>query len=340
MNNKIIIYSLISMILLSTAAGLVMQNLRINNCRAQQAAASAGTWGTVCDNTYPGTALFYDDTTYEVHQVRKQGSGYWAGLRINSTNTSVTDCSEITKVMLCYKWWSATAEIQTCDISVDADHGASYTAVTTTCPGTTEPGAMTCTDVTSLESWTCSNFFASDAALAKSELVHSGAGANGYFDITWDVLYFNVTYNVTVTPVLSFTITLPGQSPVLSNTSAPYPTTGVMFFNATGYNSPNTVPCVGESTDCQNDTLPFFQFQNTGSIALNWSLYLNASMPANIVLKGDTDNDPTGATTITTTPWITYSNIATSETRDVWMWVDFNGVTVSDTTNRTLTHKT
>lgn len=172
----------------------------IKQCYAEDAATSSGSWGTVCDNTYPGAALFYDDSSYEVHRVRKLGGGlYWAGLRINSTNTSVTDCDRINSVYLCYKWWSATTDIQTCDISVDANGGASYTAVTTTCPGTSEPTGVTCTDVTSLETWTCDNFFGSTGASAKSELRSSGGG-NGYFDITWDVLYFNVTYESDTTP--------------------------------------------------------------------------------------------------------------------------------------------
>ncbi|MBW2984271.1 hypothetical protein KY361_04100 [Candidatus Woesearchaeota archaeon] len=197
---------------------------QIGDCSAEDNAASAGLWNSICDNPYPGTALFYDDTTYETHTLTK-GGNTWAGLRINSTNTSVTDCVSIVEVYFCYKWWAATTRTQSCDISVDADGGASYTAVTTTCPGTTEPGTVTCTDVIPLESWTCDNF-GSIGALAKSEAQHSGGGPGDPYEVTWDVFYFNVTYS-------TVDIVYPTWSNNKTNASDATKTQETVYFNVT-----------------------------------------------------------------------------------------------------------
>ncbi|MGM5482908.1 MAG: hypothetical protein ACQESF_05575, partial [Nanobdellota archaeon] len=171
--------------------------MKIEMCRAQNLASSPSTWGTLCDNTYPGSALFYDDSNYEVHSIEKQGgTTKWAGLRINSSNSSVNNCDEIKSVKFCYKWWASTTRTTSCDISIDSDKGASYSTLTTACPANGEPTEITCVDVTTNENWQCSNFFGPSAtgAMAKSELVSSGAGGNGVYDVYWDVFYFNVTY--------------------------------------------------------------------------------------------------------------------------------------------------
>jgi len=57
----------------------------------------------------------------------------------------------IQKVTLCHKWWSVTALLGNCDISVDANTGANYSLVNNTCPGIAEPAGITCKDITSLE---------------------------------------------------------------------------------------------------------------------------------------------------------------------------------------------
>ncbi|MBN2142638.1 hypothetical protein JW711_04880 [Candidatus Woesearchaeota archaeon] len=194
----IIILFLLVMSLVFVIATPRLDQVQIASCIAEDAASSAGTWGTACDNAYPGTVLHQDDESYEVHTIRRVGvNSYWGGLRINSSNLSVLDCKSIVDVAFCYKWWSATDNITNCDVSVDADGGASYTAIDTSCPGISEPGGVTCVNVTSLEGWNCSHFFGSSAsgALAKSEGQHNGQGENGYYDVTWDVFYFNVTYD-------------------------------------------------------------------------------------------------------------------------------------------------
>jgi len=158
-----------------------------------------GSFGRACDSI-SGDSLIADDSNLETHTwARGKGITRWGGVRINSSNTSITNCDSITKVELCYKWWNQQLlgnSPNSCDISVDADGGASYTAVTTTCPGTSEPSSMTCVDVTSLENWDCGTFFGPSAtgALAKSELSRtSGIGYHGGRGV-WDVLFFNVSY--------------------------------------------------------------------------------------------------------------------------------------------------
>jgi hypothetical protein len=55
-----------------------------------------------------------------------------------------------------------------------------------------------------------------------------------------------------------------------------------------------------------------------------------------MTLKGKTDNNPAGATTITTSGWLVASSIAASSSQNAWLWTDFSGAKVSDATSRTL----
>ena len=81
-----------------------------------------------------------DDGTLETHTY---GTNKYAGVRIQSVNTSVT-CSSIDEVYICYEWWAEVGDtLIDCDISVDANGGANYTAVNSSCPGTTaNPGVI------------------------------------------------------------------------------------------------------------------------------------------------------------------------------------------------------
>jgi len=174
--------------------------LTIQQCNGEDNQNSPGTWGA-CDNAYPGTALFDDDATYETHTFQRQGSNLrWAGLRTNSSNTTITNCISISQAYFCYKWWADSNHSTNCDISVDANNGASYSAVTTTCPQVGEPASVTCTNVTGLETWTCGNFFGTTGALAKSEVQHDATAGNDVHTVTWDVFYFNVSYTIDNAP--------------------------------------------------------------------------------------------------------------------------------------------
>jgi len=135
--------------------------------------------------------------------------------------------------------------------------------------------------------------------------------------------------------VVGFTITLPSQDPVYAAEGGN--ATANIEFNLTGGNTATDVaPCLASTTTCQTDAIPIFQFTNTGSATLNWYIYLDSSLPASITLKGDTDSNPAGATTITTSGWLVASSIPASESRSAWLWADFNGASVSDATTRSL----
>jgi hypothetical protein len=167
----------------------------VSSCSAEDNEPAKGSFAGACDDI-TGARLEHDDLAYENHTYQKNE---YAGVRINSINTTITDCGSINSVKICYKWWrTSTATPVDCDVSVDADGGASYTAVTTACPGIMEPASANCTDVTSLENWTCENFFGSSGtrAYAKSEISRIGTGAATTETATWDMLYFDVNYTL------------------------------------------------------------------------------------------------------------------------------------------------
>jgi hypothetical protein len=160
-----------------------------------------GEWDDSCDGQYPDSCgagddlVTCDDGIQETHTALRSGKEYYyGGLKINSYNTAVNNCYNITKVEFCYEWWSDSSNnLQDCDISVDANGEASYSTVTTTCPGSSAPG-MTCADVTSSETWVCSNFFGSSGTRAVAKSEGQKSGGPGSATINWDVFYFNITY--------------------------------------------------------------------------------------------------------------------------------------------------
>jgi hypothetical protein len=160
-----------------------------------------GDWDESCDGQYPNSCGSGDDLVtcndgfQETHTALRSGKEYYyGGLKINSYNTAVNNCYNITKVEFCYEWWAnSNNNLQDCDISVDANGEASYSAITTTCPGSSPPG-VTCADVTSLETWICSNFFGSSGTRAVAKAEGQKSGGPGSATISWDVFYFNITY--------------------------------------------------------------------------------------------------------------------------------------------------
>jgi len=126
----------------------------IQDCDAEDF-ATQGSFADACD--FPsGSALAADGGNVETHTYGKTTNQY-GGVRISQYDSSITTCTNITKVDLCYEWWGSFTS-QDCDVSVDADGGVSYTAVTTDCPGLVAQPGITCVDVTLNESWTCDSF--------------------------------------------------------------------------------------------------------------------------------------------------------------------------------------
>ena len=167
----------------------------VSVCDAESGEGTPGTFEDSCDSV-DGSNLESDKGVLETHSYSQNS---YAGVRVQSVNTSVGNCGSITNVELCYEWWGDVGNtLSDCNISVDADGGASYTIMNSTCPGTVANPGVNCINITANESWVCSNFFGSSGikALAKSELKRDGGG--GSSTATWDVFFFNVSYDLDV----------------------------------------------------------------------------------------------------------------------------------------------
>ncbi len=196
----------------STVATLRAQACSAENLGAQNSYASA------CDGIYPGNCggeeitdfLSCDDGSSETQTFN---TAQYGGVNISSYNSSVTNCATTGDVFLCYEWWIVGSNPASCLIAVDADGGGSYSNVTTTCPGTSANPGLTCTNVTSLETWTCSNFFGSSGtrAMARDEITRTGIAAGGQV-LTTDALFFNVTYVLADQTAPSVTINFPANT--------------------------------------------------------------------------------------------------------------------------------
>ncbi|MEK6917650.1 MAG: hypothetical protein AABW51_01765 [Nanoarchaeota archaeon] len=187
-------------------------------CSAEDNAAQGSFAGT-CDGVYPracGTGNDLVSCNDNIRETHTSGNtANWGGIKIQTFNSSVTNCQSISQVFFCYERWVSAATITQCDISVDANGGASYSVVTSICPTTLINSGITCTDVTSLESWACSNFFGASGtrALAKSEFRKSGGG--GTRTMNWDVFYFNITYTqANQAPTIDSISSIPSLPPI------------------------------------------------------------------------------------------------------------------------------
>ena len=77
-------------------------------------------------------------------------------------------------------------------------------------------------------------------------------------------------------PSVSFIMQLPGDRNTTANETGNW--TEDVWFNATGGNSKEVVPCVAGTVDCQTSGVPFYRFWNMGNIVLNWTLFVNESL--------------------------------------------------------------
>ncbi len=172
--------------------------LRAQACNQENDQATKGTFDLACDTTYPGAcgagsnAVSCNDNINETFS--SSASSNWGGINVTYFNSSITDCGSITQVFLCYEWWASATSIQNCDISVDVNGGASYTEVTTSCPGITSNPGVICNNATSLETWACSNFFGTSGTRALAKAHGQKSSGSGSRTFTLDVLFFNVTY--------------------------------------------------------------------------------------------------------------------------------------------------
>ena len=99
----------------------------------------------------------------------------------------------------------------------------------------------------------------------------------------------------------------------------------------------NLNPCVGTSSNCQNSTTPFFIYKNTGNINLDFSIYLNSSLPSVFSLKANTENNSATANLVNTSPLVVGSNIIADQNFSLWFYGDFINAYPTDNTNVSLT---
>jgi len=130
---------------------------------------------------------------YVVELTQSGRTNRYMGLYTESFNPHITNCELIQEVDLCYEWWDGES-LAECLIAVDADGNTSFTNVTTMCPNVTSNPGLTCTDITSLESWTCNNFFGTNGTKSVAATQFRTTGTSAPIEIFSDALYFNVTY--------------------------------------------------------------------------------------------------------------------------------------------------
>ena len=149
------------------------------------------------------------------------------------------------------------------------------------------------------------------------------------------------TVHYIISTVVAFTLTLPGQSGVTSNSTGA-PTPDIEFVSATGTDT-DINPCVYPSTAfCQNATTPIFEFDNTGTVDLNISVVLNSDPSACINHTGAASYAGAGTGVQISTANVTVvTDYTPAAAATPWyMKADFSGCTAGDSTTRTLTSST
>ncbi len=213
------------------------------SCTKENYSATPYNYALACTGTYPaacgGGAGNDKISCYDgYNESAVFGPSRYGGITATSYNSSVTNCSSITQVYACYGWYMNNSGSYTCTVQVSANGGSSFVNVTTTCPGTSD--SFTCTNVTSLQSWTCGNFFGPSGtrAIIRDQINKSGSANHGVFT---DALFFNVTYNVTgvsPSPAVSVALNSPGPSAVIGSSPADF------NFTATTNNASTTLDCI------------------------------------------------------------------------------------------------
>jgi len=159
-------------------------------------------------------------------------------------------------------------------------------------------------------------------------IIHGYYGhTNGNIKLDW--LFIRKYYSPDPTTILgaeevpsidtSFTVTLP---------------TGYTYahFNLSGLWNASTQ--TNYPPEGQSDSQAFYNITNTGNVELTIRMKLNQTIP-NVVLKADTDNDPTGAKEINSTYATLYENLAPGSSVNIWLWTDLFHA-AEQQTNRTI----
>ncbi len=184
--------------------------LRARACNLEEQSGS-NSYNLACAGSYPATCGAGSADRLSCNDGNVESTTYsgmlYGGVNITSFNSTVTDCSSVSNVKLCYEWWvDSINQITNCVIAVDANAGASYSTVTSTCPSAVANPGVTCVDVSALENWACGNFFGPSLgtrAVARSEV---STLAEEFHTLNLDAFYFNVTYaqSDSLVPNISF----------------------------------------------------------------------------------------------------------------------------------------
>ena len=92
-------------------------------------------------------------------------------------------------------------------------------------------------------------------------------------------------------------------------------------FNLTGVENPSTQ--TNYPPEGQSDTQAFYEITNTGNVNLTVKMKINATIP-NVILKADTDNNPSGAKEINTTYATLCEDLPPDDYLNVWLWTDLS----------------
>jgi hypothetical protein len=144
----------------------------------------------------------------------------------------------------------------------------------------------------------------------------------------WSTYYTNGTsWNGTcpvtaVPPVISFTLFYPiacsypngCESPGCNNCTR-------AFFNL-------TANAVNVSPEGQNDTISFLDFYNTGTVSLNWTMFLNETSALYNVAY-DTDSGSVGSKNLTTAT-LEVASVASLAHGYAWLWTNTTATMISD----------
>ncbi len=189
--------------------------LQASSCMLDNSSTQQYEYATNCAGVYPGSCgsgsndrVSCNDAAYEETAMLNVASAAnrYSGILLNVSNSSITNCLNISSVFLCYEWWKSGANtLANCAIQVDTDGGSSFSTVSTTCPAASANPGVTCTNVTSLESWTCDSFFGSNAqgALIRTTTNRTAGDTNRF--LRMDAFYYNLTYYTNSSPFVNLT---------------------------------------------------------------------------------------------------------------------------------------
>lgn len=158
------------------------------SCMLEQESPTSHSYAALCSGTYPAPCgqdlLSCRDSLTEAPLY---GPATYGGISVETYNRSITDCRAIQSVAICHSVWSG----QLGTGSIEVGRGSTFASVT---PVLIVPSpAVTCTNVTHLLPWTCSDFFGPAASGAKARVEVAGEGGPEAVQI--DALYFNVSYS-------------------------------------------------------------------------------------------------------------------------------------------------